>query len=109
MNMASGRAFHALHPSFGSRLARGCMYVFLILFALSIVYPFWVTLITSFSTVDEVTTLGFKLWIDLHMVVDPQPMLRQVQMVCRFDRPQVVLATMVLAYDQLDSTNTLDN
>ena len=62
--MASGRAFHALHPSFGSRLARGCMYVFLILFALSIVYPFWVTLITSFSTVDEVTTLGFKLWIN---------------------------------------------
>ena len=61
--MASGRAFHALHPSFGSRLARGCMYVFLILFALSILYPFWVTLITSFSTVDEVTTLGFKLWI----------------------------------------------
>ena len=30
---------------------------------LSILYPFWVTLITSFSTVDEVTTLGFKLWI----------------------------------------------
>ena len=61
--MASGRAFHALHPSFGSRLSRGCMYIFLTLFALSIVYPFWVTLLTSFSTVEEVTSLGFKFWI----------------------------------------------
>ncbi len=61
--MASGRAFHALHPSFGSRLSRVGMYVFLTLFALSIVYPFWVTLLTSFSTVEEVTSLGFKFWI----------------------------------------------
>jgi putative aldouronate transport system permease protein len=37
--------------------------LFLILFSLSILYPFWTTFLLSFSKIDEVTSLGFHLWI----------------------------------------------
>ena len=35
----------------------------LVAFCLTIVYPFWMTLLLSFSSTDEATSLGFHLWI----------------------------------------------
>ena len=37
---------------------------FLILFSLSILYPFWTTILLSFSHAEDATTLGFHLWIE---------------------------------------------
>ena len=37
--------------------------LFLILFSLSILYPFWTTFLLSFSKIDEAKSLGFHLWI----------------------------------------------
>ena len=39
-------------------------HLLLVLFALTIVYPFWNTIILSFSGNTEVTSLGFTIWID---------------------------------------------
>ena len=38
--------------------------VMLTLFVLTIVYPFWTTILLSFSSPSEATTLGFHIWID---------------------------------------------
>ena len=38
--------------------------LFLVLFCLTILYPFWTTLLLSFSPPDEVLSLGFRIWID---------------------------------------------
>lgn len=38
-------------------------YAFLFLFSLTILYPFWSTILLSFSTVEEATSLGFHVWI----------------------------------------------
>ena len=37
--------------------------LFLILFTLSILYPFWNMILQSFSPVEEVTSLGFHIWL----------------------------------------------
>ena len=38
-------------------------YLSLTLFALTILYPFWTTVLLSFSPLEEATTLGFHFWI----------------------------------------------
>lgn len=56
-------------PSYLSRKSAGDIifdilnHAFLAGFALTIVYPFWVTILTSFSDVDSASSLGLKLWI----------------------------------------------
>jgi putative aldouronate transport system permease protein len=39
-------------------------HLLLILFALTIIYPFWTTILLSFSPMHEANSLGFKLWIN---------------------------------------------
>ena len=41
-----------------------CNYALLLVLSLSIIYPFWNLFLTSFSRVEEVTSLGMHLWID---------------------------------------------
>ena len=41
-----------------------CNYALLLVLSLSIIYPFWNLFLTSFSPVEEVTSLGMHLWID---------------------------------------------
>lgn len=38
--------------------------LFLIAFAISILYPFWTQVVLSFSDMGSATTLGFRLWMD---------------------------------------------
>ena len=40
---------------------------FLVVFCLTILYPFWMTLLLSFSSTDDATSLGFHLWIRKNM------------------------------------------
>jgi len=40
-----------------------CNAAFLVLFALSVVYPFWTTIVTSLSTEKEATEMGLRIWI----------------------------------------------
>lgn len=68
--MASGEARRARRrPRFLSRKTPGEVvfdalnYAFLFLFSLTILYPFWSTILLSFSTVEEATSLGFHVWI----------------------------------------------
>ena len=41
-----------------------CNHALLLVLSLSIIYPFWNLFLTSFSPVEEVTSLGMHLWID---------------------------------------------
>ena len=56
-------------PKFLRRKTRGDVIfdvfnmMLLILFSLSILYPFWTTFLLSFSKIDEAKSLGFHLWI----------------------------------------------
>ena len=50
--------------SAGGMLFDTCNYGLLLLLSLSIIYPFWNLFLTSFSPVEEVTSLGMHLWID---------------------------------------------
>ena len=68
--MASGDTRSARRrPRFLSRKTAGEVafdllnYLFLFLFSLTILYPFWSTILLSFSTVEEATSLGFHVWI----------------------------------------------
>lgn len=68
--MGSGEARSARRrPRFLSRKTPGEVvfdalnYAFLFLFSLTILYPFWSTILLSFSTVEEATSLGFHVWI----------------------------------------------
>ena len=38
--------------------------IFVVLFALTIIYPFWTTIMLSFSPMNEANSLGFKVWIN---------------------------------------------
>ena len=58
------RTWYAMRRSPAGVLFDVLNHLFLILFAISVLYPFWTTLILSFSPVDEATSLGFKLWIN---------------------------------------------
>lgn len=49
--------------SFGGWLFDSANHIFLLLFSLSIIYPFWTTILLSFSPMHEANSLGFKLWI----------------------------------------------
>lgn len=51
-----------LKRSVGGWVFDSVNYLFLILFSLSIIYPFWTTILLSFSPMDEANSLGFKLW-----------------------------------------------
>ena len=69
--MASGnvsaihrRAWFLRRRSPGDVVFDVCNGAFLIIFCLTIVYPFWTTLLTSFADERDVTSLGFKIWID---------------------------------------------
>ena len=57
------RAWYSMKKGFWGTAFDVCNHLFLILFALSIVYPFWTMLITSFSQIGDVTSLGLKIWI----------------------------------------------
>ena len=48
----------------GEVVIQAFCYGFLTLFCLSIIYPFWVTLILSFTPPHDISTLGLKTWID---------------------------------------------
>lgn len=70
--MASGRASRAYsrrRPRFLSRKTAGGVVfdaanlVFLSVFSATILYPFWSTLLLSFSPVDEATSMGFRIWV----------------------------------------------
>ena len=68
--MGSGSVFAVRRrPSFLSRKSVGDVifdflnYTFLVVFSLSIIYPFWTTILLSFSDMSEATSLGFHLWI----------------------------------------------
>jgi putative aldouronate transport system permease protein len=52
-----------MRRNFGGFLFDTVNHLFLFLFALTIIYPFWTTIMTSFSPMDEVNSLGFKIWI----------------------------------------------
>ena len=69
--MASGnvtaihrRAWFLRRRSPGDVVFDVCNGAFLIIFCLTIIYPFWTTLLTSFADERDVTSLGFKIWID---------------------------------------------
>lgn len=49
---AGGRAFDSLNV------------LFLFLFSVTVVYPFWHLFITSFSGTDDIVTMGFHFWLD---------------------------------------------
>jgi putative aldouronate transport system permease protein len=68
--MGSGDRRLARHrPRFLSRKTAGDVvfdvlnYSFLFLFSLTIIYPFWSTILLSFSDTSEATSLGFHVWI----------------------------------------------
>ncbi len=44
------------------RLFAGCNYLLMLGLTVSILYPFWQTIVLSFTGSDEATTLGFHLW-----------------------------------------------
>ena len=48
----------------GEMLVQVVCYVFLALFSLSILYPFWVTIMLSFTPVEQIRTLGLRIWLD---------------------------------------------
>ena len=48
----------------GEMLVQVVCYVFLALFCLSILYPFWVTIVLSFTPVEQIRTLGLRIWLD---------------------------------------------
>ena len=57
-----------MRPAFMSRKTVGeivfssCNAILLIVFSLTILYPFWLMLLLSFASGKDVTTLGFRLW-----------------------------------------------
>lgn len=72
--MASGRKTTSARlgrrrPLWMSRKTRGDLVfdlfntAFLLLFALSVIYPFWTTILASFSTEKEATAMGLRIWI----------------------------------------------
>lgn len=48
--------------SVSGRIFDACNYAFLLLFAISILYPFWTIVVQSFSPMDQATSLGLHLW-----------------------------------------------
>ena len=52
-----------IRKSTASRIFDAGNFVFLFLFSLTILYPFWNLFLTSFSPVEEVTSLGMHVWI----------------------------------------------
>lgn len=47
----------------GDRIFDTCNYLFLLLFSVTVIYPFWSQLLISFSGPGEAYSLGFRLWL----------------------------------------------
>ena len=60
--MASGNKAY-LHRSPGGRAVNLLIHLVLVLFCLTVLYPFWTTILLSFSGVNEGMSLGFHIWI----------------------------------------------
>jgi putative aldouronate transport system permease protein len=50
--------------TFASRAFNSLNVLFLLLFTVTVVYPFWHLLIISFSGTDDIVTMGFHFWLD---------------------------------------------
>lgn len=46
----------------GSRLFDVCNAAFMVVVSITILYPFWQTLVLSFSSAEEASSLGFHMW-----------------------------------------------
>lgn len=59
--MASGKAY--LHRSSGGQIFSAVIHLVLFLYCLTVLYPFWTTILLSFSGVEEGMSLGFHIWL----------------------------------------------
>ena len=50
--------------TFTSRALDSLIVLFLLLFTVTVVYPFWHLIIISFSGTDDIVTMGFHFWLD---------------------------------------------
>lgn len=57
------QAWYGMKRGVGGRIFDIFNHIFLFLFALTIIYPFWTTILTSFSNANEATSLGLHIWI----------------------------------------------
>ena len=57
------RPWYAMKRSPGSAILHALNCAFLVILAVTVLYPFWTTILLSFSPMDEASSLGFKVWI----------------------------------------------